>query len=227
MSGSHEHSKILREEAKRTLTPLGLEQKGRSRIWLHDGGWWVGVIDFQSSAWSRGSYLNVGVVWPWAPFANGFEAVDWGGRVDVPFIEFESEPQFRPLAADLAAVAAEEIESFKTACSTPASAAHYLAVWHESESRRLEIYRKLRADLDEGILWGLSGEEGKAHALFAAYLTKSEPHRDSTTIADLRSLVEELDALVDKRAAFVERIREEIQVGRPILKLAPATELPF
>lgn len=225
MSEQREHSKILTAEGRRALRPLGLEQKGRSRVWLYDGGWWIGVVDFQSSAWSRGSYLNVGVVWPWAPFAASFQTVDWGGRVSVPFIEFENHNQFRPLAASLADVAAEEIESFKTACSTPASAAHHLATWHASESRRLEMYRQLRADLDEGILWGLSGDSGKAHALFACYLDKSEPHRDSAKIVELRSLTGELDALLDHRAAFTERIREEIEAGRALLKLDPAAEM--
>jgi hypothetical protein len=41
------------------LTPLGLTQRGRSRLWLDDHGWWLIVVEFQPSAWSRGSHLNV------------------------------------------------------------------------------------------------------------------------------------------------------------------------
>lgn len=227
MTGQHDHTKILTEEARRTLKPLGLRQKGRSRIWLYDGGWWIGVVDFQWSAWSRGSYLNVGVVWPWAPVAADFQTVEWGGRVDVPFIEFESEEQFRPLASELASVAAEEIGAFRRVCSRLDSAAEALATWRESESHRLEFYRKTRADLDEGVLRGLAGESSKARALFMRYLDQSEPHRDSAMVAGLRDLAEELRALVDRQPAFTERIRDEIQTGRRVLKLNPAADLPF
>ena len=40
-------------------------RKGRSRVWLDDRGWWMGVVEFQPSSWSKGSYLNTGCMWLW------------------------------------------------------------------------------------------------------------------------------------------------------------------
>jgi hypothetical protein len=63
----HPHTKLLIAAARDVLRPIGLTQKGRLRTWLDDLGWWLGVVEFQSSSWSRGSYLNVGVNWLWNP----------------------------------------------------------------------------------------------------------------------------------------------------------------
>jgi len=54
------HSKIIADAAKRNLAPIGLTRKGRSRVWLDDRGWYVTVVEFQPSGFSKGSYLNVG-----------------------------------------------------------------------------------------------------------------------------------------------------------------------
>jgi hypothetical protein len=55
------HDRIIADAAKAALGPLGFKRKGRSRTWLADHGWWLTVVEFQPSAWSKGSYLNV---WP-------------------------------------------------------------------------------------------------------------------------------------------------------------------
>jgi hypothetical protein len=36
-------------------------QKGRSRIWLDDHGWWIAVVEFQPSDWARRSRGKVAV----------------------------------------------------------------------------------------------------------------------------------------------------------------------
>ena len=92
------------------LRPVGLVQQGRSRAWLDDRGWWVGVVEFQPSSFSRGSYLNVGVNWLWTPEED--LAYDLGGRVAVhgagEYIEYVSDEQFAPLTREVALVAACE-----------------------------------------------------------------------------------------------------------------------
>src|SRR5256885_11111558 len=60
MAEADPHSKLITAAAREILRPLGLFQKGRSRVWLDDQGWWLGVVEFQPSDWSKGSYLNVG-----------------------------------------------------------------------------------------------------------------------------------------------------------------------
>jgi hypothetical protein len=105
---------------------MGLTQKGRSRTWLDDHGWWVGVVEFQPSSWSKGSYLNVGVCWLWHPDPDPVLFFDLGYRVE-QHVEFRSEAQFAPQARRLADRAAEEIARFRTMLPTITEAASLLA----------------------------------------------------------------------------------------------------
>src|SRR5262249_20811083 len=99
MSQEPIHSKLITAAARTILRPLGLFQKGRSRTWLDDRGWWVGVVEFQPSSWSRGSYLNVGCMWLWD--VKNYVSFDEGYRVE-SFAEYQDDDQFRQAATDLA-----------------------------------------------------------------------------------------------------------------------------
>src|SRR5436309_1568598 len=74
------HTKLLTAAARSVLRPLGLQQRGRSRLWLDDHGWWVVVVEFQPSGWSIGSYLNVGAMWLW--FEKDYISFDYGSRIE-------------------------------------------------------------------------------------------------------------------------------------------------
>jgi hypothetical protein len=104
------HSKLLTAAARKFLQPMGLVQKGRSRIWFDDHAWWICVIEFQPSSWSRGSYLNVGCMWLW--HAQDYLSFDEGGRV-APFSEFRGEARFEILADSLAERAACEVSRYR------------------------------------------------------------------------------------------------------------------
>ncbi len=69
----NEHTRIIATAAKAVLQAHGFTRKGRSRVWFADRGFWLSVIEFQPSAWSRGSYLNVAVHWLWGQ-ARGVRA---------------------------------------------------------------------------------------------------------------------------------------------------------
>jgi hypothetical protein len=69
-----DHNVVLKAAAREVLGPLGLSQRGRSRVWYDDRQWFVISVEFQPSSWSRGSYLNVAASWMW-----------WPGRADVGF----------------------------------------------------------------------------------------------------------------------------------------------
>ncbi len=72
------YSKIIENVAKEMLAPLGLEQKGHSRLWLDDQGWWVILVELQPSGFSKGTYLNVGVNWLW--YKMNYFSFDYGYR---------------------------------------------------------------------------------------------------------------------------------------------------
>lgn len=51
---------VLEDAARAILRPLDFLQKGRSMTWLADELWWMIVVEFQPSGFSKGFYLNVG-----------------------------------------------------------------------------------------------------------------------------------------------------------------------
>jgi hypothetical protein len=81
-----QHNRIIADAAELALSPLGLVRKGRSRIWLDDQSWWLGIVEFKSSNRKPGSYLNVGLMFLWRPIdryifdighqVEGFSAAD-------------------------------------------------------------------------------------------------------------------------------------------------------
>jgi hypothetical protein len=58
-------TRLVIRAARQALQPMWLRQKGRSRTWLDDHGWWLTVVEFQPSGFDHGTYLNVGVNWLW------------------------------------------------------------------------------------------------------------------------------------------------------------------
>jgi hypothetical protein len=220
------HTKLLTQAARDILRPRGLIQKGRSRTWLDDRGWWLCVVEFQPSSWTRGSYFNVGAMWLWHERDDIFFAL--GYRVDeAPFVEFESEEQFAPAARNLAEVAAQKVDDYRALFPDVASAARYL----EKEARRRDDPGHA---LDAGIAWGLAGERRKAErafdrhdALIAVYLEswqaedwfrEDEAHYRKEAEDD-RARSRRFRALLEDPDEFEREVYRIIQRYRALLKL--------
>lgn len=75
-----DHNRLIRDAAKRHLSLLGVQQRGRSRTWIDDRGWWLITVEFQPSSWSRGTYLNVGATWLW--YFKNYLSFDLGYRIE-------------------------------------------------------------------------------------------------------------------------------------------------
>ncbi len=104
MTSPAPHESLIRAAAKLHLAPLGFRQKGRSRVWLRDHGWWLSIVEFQPSSWSKGSYLNVACMWLWCPHGHlAFHVCERLGR----YAEFVDHASFQPAADGLARLAAE------------------------------------------------------------------------------------------------------------------------
>lgn len=65
METKTDHNKLITKAAREILKPAGLFQKGTSRTWIDDNGWFLTVVEFQPSGWETGSYLNVAVNFLW------------------------------------------------------------------------------------------------------------------------------------------------------------------
>jgi hypothetical protein len=119
-----EHSRLINAAAKAALRPLSCVQKGRSRTWLDDRSWWVGVIEFQPSKWAKGSYLNVGACWLW--YEKDYLSFDAGYRVE-SFQEFTSDEQFASVAEKLAQQARQEVTALRDRFPSPSHVYAWLA----------------------------------------------------------------------------------------------------
>lgn len=59
------HSRIIASAAKAALEPIGFRQKGRSRLCLADHGYWLNLVEFTPSRWSKSVSLLNAAHWLW------------------------------------------------------------------------------------------------------------------------------------------------------------------
>jgi hypothetical protein len=130
MSKQNEHGKLIAAAAKAALLPLGCRRKGQSRCWFSDERFWYIFIEFQPSAWSKGTYLNVTPIWlflqPW-----GGEAAHRVGD----YIQFESVDQFGPLIEKGAQLIASEVIALRAKFRTLADL-HRILCWQSFLERK-------------------------------------------------------------------------------------------
>ncbi|WP_343649978.1 hypothetical protein [Stenotrophomonas sp.] len=199
-----EHTRLLTAAARSILRPLGCMQKGRSRTWLDDHGWWVGVIEFQPSAWSRGSYLNVGACWLWEE--KDFLSFDAGYRV-APFQPFTDTAEFTSVAQALAEQAAAEVLALRDRFPTPG---HVRALMRRHPNPRI------REHMHAGITAGLAGDydEGRRHFALAATETDQAPWVDALKQcgAELVPLLQPGGGFEAEIAAIVTRTRRALRL---------------
>lgn len=167
--GQPEHSTILNRAAKSALTPLGFKQKGRSRVWLADRGYWLSVIEFQPSGFSRGSYLNTSAHWLWQPS----DALSFDYRLPDckrPFISFHDQQQFEPLASGLAALAVSEATRLDERLSSLENVAQLLVERHEQIAGMPQHHGPEWDALHAAMATGALGRSQAASALLDAFL---------------------------------------------------------
>ena len=103
-----DHNKILKKAADSVLSPEGLFQKGKSRMWIDDQGWFLVLVEFQPSGWGQGSYLNVGVNYLWT--RQDYLSFDYGNRQH-DFVAYEGDPE--KFYGDMVFLAKEAMEKVK------------------------------------------------------------------------------------------------------------------
>jgi hypothetical protein len=189
-----DHNIVLADAAKAVLAPMGLVRKGRSRTWLDDRIWHLIVVEFQPSAWSKGSYLNVGAMWLW--YEKDHFSFDHGYRVQ----EFESAGSLDWSARSraLAEAAAKRVGELREEISDLAAADQVLR----------EGRRKVGWPLfDAAVAAGLVGDTDAAREAMDRLLSHepSSPwqHAQHTRMAEFRSALHDRDAY---RARIIEAI---------------------
>lgn len=205
------HSKLLTAAARTALSPLGLIQKGRSRIWLDDHQWWLCVVEFQPSSWARGSYLNVGCMWLWC--VQDYISFDLGYRVE-PFVEFRDEEQFETLAGNLINGAVQEVKRYRLMFPNVASVCNYY----------------LSQEVEDGwptyhaaVACGLANKPHAARAHFEKFM---KVRASTGWLANAQEDANHLASLVDT-GEFRDVIANRVRQTRKIQKLAVGTDINF
>lgn len=157
------HTKIINAVAKRILAPQGFFQRGRSRTWLQDNGWFLTLVEFQPSAYSKGTYLNVAMNFLWGkplPERMHVLSLDYGRRVrppDVPeqFISYNGDDVLFAQQVEMMANAAVRFAADYKRCTDLGYAKEMIctgpkvvAGWDEYDRAMLCF---LAGDLSEGL----------------------------------------------------------------------------
>ena len=203
---------------------MGLQQRGRSRRFLDDHGWWLGDVTFEPGR-NPGAYIWVGVTWMWDPSEDGHPG-GWSfserirTRDEGEMIVYESDEQFAPLVRRYAALAADLVRRNREQLRDLRQAARTMS--------RRAVNRG--QDVDAGVLWALAGEPGRARKSFARYTKYYERTRHETWSTGhakrKHDRVLALLALLDDPAAFRVRIADEMRETRAQFELSPDAELP-
>lgn len=165
------HDKIIAAAAKAALGPLNFQRKGRSRLWLADFSWWLAVVEFQPSSWSKGSYLNVAAHWLWGEM--GCISFDFGGRL-AEFEEYQSDAQFTAAATRLAERAGREAQHLSQAFSSLEYAADVLLRKARTTSAPGTGYPGW-PEYHAGVASALVGRSADASEMFASILDRPAP----------------------------------------------------
>ena len=155
------HDKVIATAAKDVLQPLGFQRRGQSRLWISDHRWWLNVVEFQPSGWSKGSYLNVGAHWLWSN--TGHLSFDYGARAG-GFVE-ASDAQFEAADRTLAEAAAEEASRLVNVIGSIQETADLLKA---EEMSLPEASRGSWTTYHAAMAAGLAGRSSDAAALFTA-----------------------------------------------------------
>lgn len=203
------HNKIINKVARDTLKPIGVKRKGQSRVWLDDNGWWVTVIEFQPSAWSKGTYLNVGVNFQWYPKER--LSFDIGYR-EAGFVEYESDEQFEPRAKEFAELAKAKVLEIREQLSRSKSAKEYVI-------SSLQDHRPtLWGEFHQGMSCILTKDTKEAISYFNQVL--SNPH-DTEWAIELKEFTSGMVKSLESGEDALRFIDEIVNKSRELKKLEP------
>ena len=93
--GINPQDQIIKQLCKDTLLPLGVFQKGTSRIYIDDNGYFFTVIEFQPSRVAKGTYLNIALHFLWNERDYFSFDFPFGADIQVKnFVEYQNDEQF-------------------------------------------------------------------------------------------------------------------------------------
>jgi hypothetical protein len=201
-------SSILTRVARDVLGGIGVRQKGRSRLWIEDRGWWLIVVELQPSAWSQGSYLNVAGMWLWQR-ADHFHYDTPNARIH-DHVDFRDEAQFEPAARRLVDLAARRVEELRAQWSSLDAVAELL--------RSTPLMHGGWPEYHAGVAAALTGDVSRALSSFDSIAASERPDSPDWH-KGLARLADELRERCADRAAFRAWASDVVAESRRLLGL--------
>ena len=198
------HGRIIAAAAKFELASLGFRQSGRSRLWLADRGWWLNVVEFTPSRWSKSVDLTNAAHWLWvgAGFMSFNEAIRSGCHA-----QFETEDQFRSTMSEIAKTARTNALEIEERFSSFSAVADFVVGRARSSPDRME---PSWWGYEAGIASGLVGKIEEARCFLQGVSDKRVTNRAASL----------LPLIVDS-VAFKSKVNEIVVQQRATLKLTP------
>lgn len=201
-----EHSKIIIKVAKQIFKPHGLEQKGQSRTWYDDQGFYTTVIEFQPHKWNHGAFLNVGINFHW--YVQEYISFDIGYR-ETGFEKFETAKEFTSRIEYMVRLALDKALSYRQQL-IDLNAAKKTILAHDFTSDTLW------GNYHKGIICGLTNDTDRLHAHFDALLSVDH---DAEWANELKSKVRQLKGIASDYPKFKSEIISTILESRNLKKL--------
>ncbi len=154
MLGNSTYNKIIHQQCNSFLLPIGVFQKGSSRTYIDDNGYFFTVIEFQPSSFARGTYLNIALHFLWNERQYLSYDFPFGQSVRVrSFVEYQNDAQFAREVKQYIAEALEYVKFYRQLCDAK-TAEYYVKKWveehsHNEHTRELDTIGRLN---DEEIL---------------------------------------------------------------------------
>ncbi len=123
------HDKIIKQLCADILLPLGVFQKGTSRTYIDDNGYFFTVIEFQPSAYAKGTHLNVALHFLWNE--QEYISFDFPFGADIRiknFVEYQNDEQFACEVTKYVQEAATQVLFYRNLCDI-AVAKRYAKKW--------------------------------------------------------------------------------------------------
>lgn len=114
------HDQIIKKLCKEILLPRGVFQKGSSRTYIDDNGWFLTIIEFQPSSWSKGTYLNIGLNFLWAQKDSFSFDFPLNPRIK-GFIPYKNDEQFERAIRPCVETALEQVMFYRALRDIPAA----------------------------------------------------------------------------------------------------------
>jgi len=110
------HDKIIRKAAADVLVPLGVFQKGQSRTWIDDNGWFLTIVEFKPSDWGKGVHLRVGLHYLWNN--SGSLLIDFSSNDSYSADYTGNDEKFTADMMEMAAFAKDKVLYFRSFADT-------------------------------------------------------------------------------------------------------------